>query len=197
MDKKKLIKYLGNYNFSEKIITALNEIPRENFVPENLKDYAYEDMALQIGKDSTISQPYTICFMLNLLELKNNQTILEIGSGSGYVLALIHSICKTSKIFGIEIQKNIAKESMKRVKEFKNIKIFNQDGKNGLSNKSPFDRILISATCKEFPKELINQLTENGIIVFPYNNSIIKIKKENNNKLIEREYPGFIFVPLQ
>src|SRR3989344_3364583 len=102
MNKAQLLKSLKAQGFPEKILDAFGEIHREDFVPENLKEYAYYDEALPLESSATISQPYTIAFMLNLLELKKGQKILEIGSGCGYVLALLNEITK-GKIYGIEI----------------------------------------------------------------------------------------------
>ena len=91
-DKNSLIEYLKSEKFDKKILNAFSIVKREDFLPEGLRDYAYIDQPLPIGDGVTISQPYTIAFMLSLLELKDNQKILEIGSGSGYVLGLINKI---------------------------------------------------------------------------------------------------------
>jgi protein-L-isoaspartate(D-aspartate) O-methyltransferase len=194
-DKNSLIEYLKSEKFDSKILNAFSVVKREAFLPEGLRDYAYIDQPLPIGDGVTISQPYTIAFMLSLLELKNNQKILEIGSGSGYVLGLINKISKKSKIYSIERIKRLVTLSKKRLDKSKNIKIEYGDGTNGLKKYAPYDRILISASCKKIPTNLFNQLKDGGIIVTSVKQSIIQIKKLGKKKII-KEYPGFVFVPL-
>ena len=181
---------------SRKILSAFSKVPRENFIPENSRKFAYYDDALPLEKGATISQPYTIAFMLSLLDLEQDQKILEIGSGSGYVLALISEIIKKGKIYGIEIISNLAKKSQQILKYDKKIKIFNQDGSDGLQKYSPFDRILVSAAAKKIPENLYLQLKNNGILVVPVKNSIFQIKKEKG-KIKIKKFSGFIFVPLK
>ncbi len=176
---------------NKKIAEAFGSIDRKNFIPKEYQSLAYEDTALPIGYEQTISQPSTIAFMLELLEVDNDQKILEIGSGSGYVLALLNQVADNLDIYGVEIIPELVSSSRKMLKDSSNIKIFNASSQLGLPQKAPFDRILVSATAKDFPKELINQLNDGGIIVCPVKNSIIKYK----NGIFE-EYPGFAFVPL-
>lgn len=176
---------------NKKINKAFGRIDRKNFIPKEYQSLAYEDTALPIGYEQTISQPSTIAFMLELLEVDNDQKILEIGSGSGYVLALLNQVADNLDIYGVEIIPELVSSSRKILKDSSNIKIFNASSRLGLLTEAPFDRILISAAAKEFPKELINQLNDGGIIVCPVKSSIIKYK----NGIFE-EYPGFVFVPL-
>jgi len=200
MNKPQLLNSLKQQGFPSKIIKAFKKVKRENFIPEEIKQYAYEDEPLPIGQGQTISQPYTIAFMLNLLELdkiskkQHKIKILEIGSGSGYVLALINEISKSSEIYAIERIKELANKS-KQVLKNKNIKIINKDGSKGLPKSAPFDRILISAACPKIPEHLYPQLKDNGIIVASVQNSIFQIKKINN-KIQKKEFSGFVFVPL-
>jgi len=111
MDKTALISKLTRSGLSDLIVNAFSKVKRENFVPEKFASYAYEDVALPTAEGSSISQPSTVAFMLNLLEPKQGQKILEIGSGTGYVLALMSEIVKDGKIYGVEI-----KNSCKRFK---------------------------------------------------------------------------------
>jgi len=195
MDKKQLLESLREKGFDEKIISAFKKVRREDFFQEQFKEFAYEDSAFPIGYGQTISQPYTIAFMLDLLELKDNLKILEIGSGSGYVLALIANISKNSEIYGIERIKELTEKSKKILKNYKNIKIIHGNGLNEIKKLDKFDRVLVSASAKEIPEELIEKLKENGILVMPINNDIVKLKKLKNKNIIE-EYEGFVFVPL-
>jgi protein-L-isoaspartate(D-aspartate) O-methyltransferase len=195
MNKKQLIRSLKNQGFSERIIRAFEKVERKNFIPKKNQRVAYEDTVLLIGHGQTISQPYTIAFMLFLLELQNNQKILEIGSGSGYVLDLINEISKNSEIYGIERIKELAEKSKEILKDKKNIRIIYGNGSKGLKDKAPFERILVSATSNEIPQKLLTQLKIGGILVAPVRSSIIQIKKfRNENKI--KEFPGFVFVPL-
>jgi len=133
--------------------------------------------------------------MLNLLELKNKQKILEIGSGSGYVLALINEISKNSKIIGIERVKELAEKSKSKLKGKRNIKIICGNALKIIKPKEKFDRILVSASAAELPKILIRHLNENGILVIPVGHSIIQVKKSKDKSKIKK-FPGFVFVPL-
>jgi len=193
--KEDLIRGLKRQRIPEKILKAFEKIERNDFIPKEYRAEAYKDVALPIGYGQTISQPYTISFMLSILELRNNQKILEVGSGSGYVLALINEISKNSELFGIERIRELAEISRKVLERYNGIKIIYGDGSKGLPEKAPFDRIIVSATASEIPQKLLQQLSIGGIMVAPVRNSIVKIKKFVNENKIE-EYPGFVFVPL-
>ena len=195
MIKQDLLKELKSEGFSQPILKAFSKVKREKFVSKEFEQYSYENQPLPIAIGATISQPYTIAFMLNLLELKNNMKILEIGSGSGYVLALINEISKNSEIHGIEIIKELVDKSKKVLKQNNNIYIVQGDGSKCLPKKSPFNRILISASADKMPEQLFKQLKDNGILVAPVQNSIYQIKKIHN-KIQTKEFPGFVFVPL-
>ncbi|MBI2042946.1 protein-L-isoaspartate O-methyltransferase [Candidatus Pacearchaeota archaeon] len=202
MGKQILLQSLKEKGFSKEILKAFSKIKRENFIPKELKDRAYEDIPLPIGKGQTISQPYTIAMMLSLLDIKKGQKILEIGSGCGYVLALLSNIVgKNGKVFGIEIIKELAEKSKENLRNYKNIKVYNKNGRFGLKENAPFDRIIISAAAyDEIPKPLISQLKEKGILVAPlgnrYGQDLIAYQKINGKLKLKEKIPGFIFVPL-
>ncbi len=195
--KDLLLKKLELEGFPEFIVNAFSKINRNEFVNREDASLAWSDIPLPLGCNSTISQPYTIAFMLNLLELENkaNLRVLEIGSGSGYVLALLNSILKDSDFFGIEINQEVGRISIAKLQNHQNIKIFLQNGKNGMPKEGPFDRIIISAACESNPYYLLDQLTDSGIIVSPVLSSIVKIKKTEQESVVQ-EFPGFRFVPL-
>jgi protein-L-isoaspartate(D-aspartate) O-methyltransferase len=195
MDKKELIDSLRMQGFSENIMEAFMMVQREEFIDEGLKGSAYEDHPLPIGFGQTISQPTTIAIMLELLELKDSQKILEIGSGSGYVLALIAYITRNSEIYGVERMKNLAERSMEVLKNHKNVMIVHADGTRGLKENAPFDRILVSASADKIPEKIIEQLIDGGIAVIPIKNSIMKIRRKGKEYYAD-EYYGFTFVPL-
>jgi len=196
VNKEELLASLKKKGFSEPVINAFSKVKREDFVPEHLIGYAYEDIALPVMEGSTLSQPSTVAFMLNLLDVKDNQKILEIGSGSGYALALLSEMNPNGKVYGIEILRELAIRSKNYLENKKNVEVVMRDGSQGLPEFAPFDRILISASCPEVPTNLLPQLKEDGILVAAVKQSIFQIKKENQETL-EKEYPGFAFVPLR
>jgi len=196
VNKEELLASLKKKGFSYEVIDAFRKVKREDFVPEHLIGYAYEDIALPVMEGSTLSQPSTVAFMLNLLDIKDNQRILEIGSGSGYVLALLSEMNPGGKIYGIEILKELAISSKNYLESKKNVEVILRDGSEGLPELAPYDRILISASCPEVPTHLLQQLKEDGVLVAAVKQSIFQIKKENGETL-EKEFPGFAFVPLR
>lgn len=184
-----------------KIIEAFLNIKREDFVID--KDWAYINTALPIGFNQTISQPLVVAFMLELLSPKEGEKILDIGSGSGWTTALL-SYCVGEK------GKVIAMEIIPELKEFgeNNVKKYNfvekgvatfivGDGKLGYKKEAPYDKILVSASADDVPQELKNQLKTGGKIVIPIFDSIVEITKINANEFKQKEYPGFVFVPLR
>ncbi len=194
MEKIDLIELLKKKGFKDNIINAFEKVERADFVPEEYQKYAYVDGPLPLGKGSTISQPQTIAHMLDWLELEPNQKILEIGSGSGYVLALIKAISPNSQIFGVEINQELVQKSQKILDN--DIKVINQNGLLGLLSQAPFDRILVSAAFDEKPMHLIDQLKEGGILVTPVKNTVFKFRK-NNDSVAETSCYGFAFVAMQ
>jgi protein-L-isoaspartate(D-aspartate) O-methyltransferase len=200
MTRENLLEKLKFMHFSDKILGAFADVKRENFVPENFKHLAYKDIALHIGQNQTISQPSTIAIMLSLLDVQEGQKVLEVGSGCGYVLALISKIVGSSgKIFGIEVIEELAEQSKKNLKAYENIEVHNRNGKFGLPKEAPFDRILISAALEEIPKNISIQLKEGGILVAPVGNkrhqSLITIQKKQDKFIVLNKNPGFVFVP--
>ncbi|MGC8981483.1 MAG: protein-L-isoaspartate O-methyltransferase [Minisyncoccia bacterium] len=201
---------------SEKIIEAFLNIDRKDFVKEDYIYEAYGDYPLPIGEGQTISQPWTVAFMLELLEPKKDQKILDVGFGSGWTTTLLAYIVTDKKfspkekvdpkdfkgkVYGIEILPsifNFGKSNIEKYNYIKNgiVELKLGDGSKGWIEKSPFDRILVSAAAqKEIPKPLIDQLENNGILVMPDKNGIWKIMKIEGE--IKKEYyQGFSFVPL-
>lgn len=200
MGKRQLIDRLQKMGFPKKVIDAFSSVEREDFVSHEFEDKAYDDEALPIGGGQTISQPYTIAVMLAELSPKKGQKILEVGSGSGYVLALLSEIVEDKgRVYGIEIIKELAEKSKKILSSYKNVEVYNKTGVKGLPKKAPFDRILMSAACREVPEELLNQLKDNGILVAPkgprFGQSIVVIQRQKDKFITKSEIPGFIFVP--
>ena len=197
---KLLLDELRSQNIKDKnVLKAIEEIKRDLFVPKNLKEEAYENHPLSIGHNQTISQPYTTAFMLQCLELKYTDKVLEIGTGSGWSTSLIGYIAE--KVYSIETipeLTKLAKSNIEKTK-LKNIQIFNQDGSKGLSKYSPYDKIIVNAACSQVPYNLIKQLKDNGILVCPvgnlYEQRMLRLIK-TKNKIRQEDLGGFVFVPL-
>ncbi|AJF62903.1 MAG: Protein-L-isoaspartate O-methyltransferase [archaeon GW2011_AR20] len=200
--KKSMIKVIKNYGIKDKnVLKAMLKIPRHLFVPKQLENYSYEDMPLQIGNNQTISQPYTIAFMLQELGLKKKEKVLEIGTGSGYSAALISEITKT-RVYTTEIISGLAlKAEQNLIKaKVKNVKVLYADGSLGIKEYSPYDKILINAACPDFPEPLIRQLKNNGIIIAPVGGVLGQemVKGIKRGRKLEKKVLGnFIFVPLK
>jgi len=197
--KIRLILELRETGISDaKILSAIEKIPREKFIPENFRNQAYDNLALPIGDNQTISQPFVVAKMTQLLELDSKHKVLEVGTGSGYQSAVLSKLVR--RVYTIERIKNL---SIKAENIFKELKISNivtkyADGNLGWKEQIPFDRIIITAATSHISKEISSQIDEGGIIVSPINSKnkqiIIKYKKINN--VLESEtYDDVLFVP--
>jgi protein-L-isoaspartate(D-aspartate) O-methyltransferase len=195
-DKDKLLESLERQGYNERIIKAFKKVQREKYLSDKLQTFAYQDIALPIGYEQTISQPSTIAFMLELLSLYNKHKVLEVGCGSGYLLSILAEMNYNLDIYGTELLIELVNFASERLKEYKNVQIYHTPNSLGLRDKAPFDRIIVSAATSKIPKELFKQLREGGIMVIPIKNSIYKVIKKNNKKQIT-QYPGFDFVPLK
>ena len=183
---------------NSEVLSALEIIPREKFIPENYRNQAYENIALPIGEDQTISQPYVVAKMTELLEVKNNHKVLEIGTGSGYQCAILSKLAR--RIYTIERIKNLHEKSSKIFNELKltNIVSKYEDGNNGWIEQIPFDRIIFTAATENISNRIFSHIKEDGIIVCPIikdNKQVIIKYKRKNNKLISEEFDDVLFVP--
>jgi protein-L-isoaspartate(D-aspartate) O-methyltransferase len=199
---KQLIKNLisDGYLKTPEIIDAFYKIDRADFVPGELKYEAYVNAPLSIGYGQTISQPLTVAFMLELLQPKSGHKILDIGSGSGWQSSLLACIAgNEGKIIAIERISELSefgKENSRKY-NFENLKFIVGDGSKGYKKEAPYDRIIVAAAAfDKIPDELKNQLKIGGRIVIPVKNSIWLVIKKEDNKYEEKEFPGFMFVPL-
>ena len=173
-----------------------------DFVSKDLKRDAYVNAALPIGHDQTISQPLTVAFMLEMLDPRPGQIILDVGSGSGWTTALLAEIVGNSgKVIAVERIKNLLDFGKDNIKKYGFVKkgvveFYLVDGILGFPGKSPFDRILVSASSSNIPEELTNQMKIGGKMVIPVKNSIFYVERKRKNEFFRKEYPGFSFVPL-
>jgi len=183
----------------ERVLRVMNKVPRHLFVNESIQYKAYEDMALPIGEGQTISQPYMVAVMTELLELKGTENVLEVGTGSGYQAAILSELSK--EVYTIERFEKLAQEARKKFQElgYNNIYVKSGDGTLGWSEKAPFDRIIITAGTPQIPDPLIQQLAQGGVIVAPvgerFSQQLIRVKK-SDRELSEEFHTMCVFVPL-
>lgn len=183
-----------------RILRAFEYVDRADFVHDESVDHAYENRPLPIGFGQTISQPATVAFMLELLQPRENDMILDIGSGSGWTTALLGAIAGNSgRVIGIEILPDLVDMGRRNLEKYNlpGAEIRPAPGGIGLAEEAPFQRILVSAQGDELPVGLPDQLAVGGVLVIPISGSIYRIEKKSNYELRTQEYPGFVFVPLR
>ena len=156
----------------ERVLEAMEKVPRHLFVSPSLRDRAYGDYPLPIGEGQTISQPYVVALMTEALSLKPTDRVLEIGTGSGYQAAVLAEIVK--EVYTIEIRRSLAEEATKRLRElgYKNVKVKYGDGYFGWKEYAPFDAIIITAAANHIPPPLIRQLKEGGRLIIPLGSTV-------------------------
>ncbi len=205
-DQRKLMieKNLVSRGIKDKaLLAAFDRVPRENFVPEEWRDYAYQDHPLQIACKQTISQPFIIAYMMQLLELNNQDIVLEIGTGSGYQTALLAELSK--EVYTVERFSELSMNARKVLRQLNYTNIFYRigDGTRGWEKSIPvqneFDKIVVCAGSPDIPASLINQLKPEGRLVIPVGNTteqkvIMLIRHEKENEIIE--LAPCTFVPL-
>lgn len=183
----------------ERVLAAMGKVQRHLFVSENLQDRAYDDSALPIGEGQTISQPYMVALMTELLELKGHEKVLEIGTGSGYQAAVLSLLA--SEVFSVERVELLALGARRLMEklEYSNVRIIVSDGTAGLPQESPFDGIIVAAGAPEIPQQYIDQLEDNGRLVIPVGSRYSQILY-NIRKTVEGIKTSFstacVFVPL-
>ena len=185
----------------KKVIKVMSKVPRHKFVPKDQQHLSYEDCPLDIGYESTISQPYIVALSCQLLNLKGNETVLEIGTGSGYQTAILSLLAK--RVISLEIVTPLALTAQKRLKELgytKNSLIVNKDGCLGYKLQAPYSAIISAAASKYVPEIWKQQLKNNGVIIMPkiYKNrqELVKITKKNKKYTIQ-SFGQVIFVSLK
>ncbi|MES2648550.1 MAG: protein-L-isoaspartate(D-aspartate) O-methyltransferase [Bacteroidota bacterium] len=200
--RKQLIDTLRNKNITdERVLEAMMHIPRHFFLDSALDSIAYQDRAFPIGEGQTISQPYTVAFQTQLLQVRSYEKILEIGTGSAYQATILAEL--GARVFTIERQKKLydeQKEDYVFKGKYPNLKFFYGDGFAGLPSYAPFDKILVTAAAPFVPPALVEQLRPGGKLVIPVNEGdsqrMKRITKNEDGSFSEELFELFVFVPM-
>jgi len=197
--KLKLISELRNKGIvDENVLDAFEKVDRHKFIESFMWDKAYWDIPLKIKCEQTISQPYTVAYQTQLLQIKKGEKVLEIGTGSGFQAAILSAM--GAKVYTIERYEELYRETSKLLEEI-DYKIFTffGDGFKGLPKYAPYDKIIVTCGSSDIPLELINQLKINGLIVIPVGENtqkMIRITKTDENSWKEECFGNFVFVPM-
>lgn len=199
--RKKLVQAVQAKGISDdRVLDALLAVPRHFFLDSAFDEVAYEDRAFPIGEGQTISQPYTVAYQSQLLELKPFLKVLEIGTGSAYQAVVLAEI--GVQVYTIERQKKLfdANKQFDFLKKYPTIKFFYGDGFEGLPTYAPFDRVLITAAAPEIPAKLVDQLKTGGMMVIPLGagdvQQMLRLTKLENGAVKEEVFDNFSFVPM-
>jgi protein-L-isoaspartate(D-aspartate) O-methyltransferase len=185
-----------------KVLAAMRAVPRHLFVPEEIRPYAYQNTALPIGHDQTISQPYIVALMTDLLDVEKGHRVLEIGTGSGYQAALLSVLA--GEVYSIEIVEPLAAEAAERLKTlgYANVTVRAGDGYLGWPDRAPFDRIIVTAGAPHIPQPLVDQLKPGGRMVIPVSQKngdgeqLMLVRKDATGRVRTRSVLPVRFVPL-
>lgn len=185
----------------DRVLDVMGDVPRHLFVAEDLRDEAYMDGPLPIGFDQTISQPYIVAFMTEVLKVEQQHSVLEIGTGCGYQSAVLSSLAK--HVISLERIKELAESAQRRLREldYSNVDVVHGNGWNGYKQKAPFDRIIVTAGANKIPKALLDQLANGGILVIPvgkimFSQTLRIISKDSNGNVTKQTSLPVRFVRL-
>lgn len=200
--RRKLVETVAGKGITdERVLTALESVPRHFFLDSAFDEKAYEDRAFPIGEGQTISQPYTVAYQSQLLDVKPFEKVLEIGTGSAYQATVLAAM--GAQVYTIERQRRLfeANKTFDFLKKYPSIKFFYGDGYEGLPTYAPFDKIIITAAAPEVPPKLIQQLKTGGMMVIPVGagevQRMMRITKLPNDVLKEEVFDNFSFVPMK
>ena len=199
--RRKLVQGIQDKGITdERVLTAVLEVPRHFFLDSAFDEVAYEDRAFPIGEGQTISQPYTVAYQTQLLEVQPFDKVLEVGTGSAYQAVILAEM--GAQVYTIERQKKLfdANKKFHFLKKYPTIKFFYGDGYEGLPSFAPFDRILITAAAPEIPQKLIDQLKPGGMMVVPVGSGevqeMMRLTKLDSGAIREEVFDRFSFVPM-
>ena len=191
----------GRKALDAKVMRVLGSVPRHQFVPRSLQSAAYDNRPLPIGHGQTISQPYIVALMTDLLDVDANDVVLEVGTGSGYQAAVLSKLVKS--VYTIEIVQPLAKQAAKRLHGlgYRNVSIRHGDGYEGWKEAAPFDAIIVTAAASHIPPPLIRQLKPGGRMVIPVGGpfatqTLMLVEKSADGKVSSRQILPVRFVPL-
>lgn len=183
-----------------RVLAAMEAVPRDRFVPAEYRDDAYGDHPLPIGYGQTISQPYIVALMTQLLELKGHEKVLEIGAGSGYQAAILSLLAR--EVYSVERIPQLAEKARQRLDElgYHNVRIRVGDGYEGWPEHAPYDAIIVTCAAEEVPPPLVEQLADGGRMVIPVGESgwsqRLMLLRKRGGDVEQREVAGVVFVPL-
>ncbi len=195
-------KMIGKEAFANEVMAAMENVPRNEFVPKSYLDAAFDNGPLPIGHGQTISQPYIVALMTDLLELDADDIVLEVGTGSGYQTAILSLLCK--QVYTIEYIPALADMARARLQRlgYDNIESISGNGYDGWPEHAPFDAIIVTAAASHIPQPLIEQLKPGGRLVVPVGRphlyqELTLVEKDEDGEIHIREILGVAFVPLQ
>ncbi|HOK33232.1 MAG TPA: protein-L-isoaspartate(D-aspartate) O-methyltransferase [Fervidobacterium sp.] len=197
-----MYEYLVYHGVAKEVIEAMNKIDRKIFVSEEYEESAYLEVPLPIGFGQTISAPHMVGIMCSALNLSHGDKVLEIGTGSGYNAAVISLLVgDDGHIYTIERIAELAEIARRRMEllRIKNVTVVVGDGKNGLAEYSPFDKIVVTCYARKIPEQLLSQLSDNGILLCPVGNELVQVLKritKVHGKIHEENLMEVKFVPL-
>jgi protein-L-isoaspartate(D-aspartate) O-methyltransferase len=193
--------YLDKEALDPKVMQAIATVPRHQFVPEHQQSYAYENRPLPIGYGQTISQPYIVAIMTDLLKINGQSKVLELGTGSGYQAAILSQLI--DKIFTIEIVEPLGKKAKQRLAKlgYDNVRVKIGDGYYGWEEHAPFDAIIVTAAASHIPPPLVKQLKKGGNMIIPVGTAfmtqqLLLITKQQDGKIISKQILPVRFVPV-
>jgi protein-L-isoaspartate(D-aspartate) O-methyltransferase len=200
--KIRLIMELRRQGISDtSVLSAIERVPREEFIPKTFRDRAYENIALPIPSGQTISQPFIVAYMTQMLKPDPRRKVLEIGTGSGYQAAVLSHLCR--RVYSLERFRSLQVEAVRLFERLKLMNITTKlgDGYKGWVEQAPFDRIIVTAAATEIPALLVDQLNDGGIMILPVgpepsSQQIVKLTKDATGKVMEEELLAVRFVPL-
>jgi protein-L-isoaspartate(D-aspartate) O-methyltransferase len=189
------------YLRSKRVIAAFKTVPRERFLPENYKRWAYADTPLPIGGGQTISAPHMVAVMTEALDVRSKHRIMEIGAGSGYQAAILATLVQQGEIHTLEIVDELIDHARRCLKPYKNVFLHHSDASHGLKSKAPFDRILATCGCPDIPKAWVDQLKDSGSIIAPvgghFEQRLVRITKcDGKITRADLSFPC-VFVPMR